>query len=160
MRSIAVGALVASFALAGCAGILGFQDLRLVDSGADGADASSDDGTVGDDAEVDGASDARADARSMDGGPARDGAGLRDGPPEAEPGDASDAASPCNPSFCPTGCCTSAGQCAAGTAVAACGGGGASCQDCSTRSCPLTEAPCCKTGGGCGCAIGAVVGCN
>jgi hypothetical protein len=57
------------------------------------------------------------------------------------------------------GCCDSAGKCVGGNNVNACGASGAACEDCSKNTCLLTEAPCCKPSGGCGCAVGGLVGC-
>jgi hypothetical protein len=48
----------------------------------------------------------------------------------------------------------------AGTTLTSCGASGAMCEDCTKRSCILTEFPCCKPAGGCGCAVGGIVGCN
>lgn len=62
---------------------------------------------------------------------------------------------------CASGCCDTSGICRGGTSLTVCGSAGASCADCSqNKSCPFTEAPCCKSMGGCGCAVGGLVGCN
>ncbi len=66
------------------------------------------------------------------------------------------------PSFCSRicmGCCNAMGKCVIGNTVASCGTGGASCGDCSTHKCPLTESPCCGNKG-CGCAVAGILGCN
>jgi hypothetical protein len=57
------------------------------------------------------------------------------------------------------GCCDVNDRCQAGTATTVCGASGAMCQSCSTHSCTLST-PCCKAGGGCGCALAGVIGCN
>lgn len=59
------------------------------------------------------------------------------------------------------GCCDSDGICQSGSALMVCGGNGTACADCTKKTnCPLAEAPCCKGVGGCGCAVGGLVGCN
>jgi hypothetical protein len=66
------------------------------------------------------------------------------------------------PSLCSMicmGCCDTMGKCRTNNTTAICGANGASCEDCSTRKCPLTEAPCCGTKG-CGCAVAGILGCN
>lgn len=66
------------------------------------------------------------------------------------------------PSLCSRicmGCCNAMDKCVTGDTVASCGTAGASCGDCSTHKCPLTEAPCCGTKG-CGCAVAGILGCN
>jgi len=42
---------------------------------------------------------------------------------------------PCGPGNCPSGCCDSTGQCAAGDQPAACGTGGAACSSCGAGTC-------------------------
>jgi hypothetical protein len=137
----------------------------FVEEAADGS-VGADDSVVpeaaGDESPVDAAGendasaprDARADAMRM-----------ADAPSDRNvPDGAHDAAKDVGAGACPAicaGCCDSAGQCQAGTAVGVCGLKGAACADCSTHMCPIvTDFGCCTTTGVCGCAIGAVVSCS
>ncbi|GMU62570.1 MAG: hypothetical protein AMXMBFR34_43330 [Myxococcaceae bacterium] len=56
----------------------------------------------------------------------------------------------CDATNCPAGCCTAAGQCAAGTTPAACGMGGAACTVCAAGSLCNNHSCPSATGGGAG----------
>jgi hypothetical protein len=85
-----------------------------------------------------------------------------DSGPASEGGDEAGGGDSGGPSLCSMicmGCCDTIGKCRTGNTTALCGASGASCEDCSTRKCALTESPCCGTKG-CGCAVAGILGCN
>jgi hypothetical protein len=144
-----------------CANVWGFQDLTAGPD-ADVRDATTesqpdDEGQAAIDAAVDAppagddsaSFDAQGDARSPDAGEGgvviREG-GVRDA---GDAGDDGGAAAECR-RICTSGCCDSNNYCQQGTATAACGSAGATCQSCG--ACPALQTACC-TGGACVCKL-------
>ena len=148
-----------SFGLLACSGANGSLDLNV-------------DGHTPSDATVESSMADHGDAAGSDDAPAQDEpAPLPDvdaAADDAAAGDEEnlgldDAPSEAAPSLCSMicqGCCDANGQCHTTSTTDVCGKHGEQCEDCSMKSCPLTELGCCKTGGGCGCAVGGLVGCN
>jgi hypothetical protein len=130
------------------------MDVETVDQASSGGDVALSDDT-GDDATTafDGGPDAGGDAPADAYGDRHDSAAPRDASAEATV-EASACSALCN------GCCDSTGHCQAGTTTAVCGAAGSACVDCSSHVCVVSELGCCKAGGGCGCAVAGIVGCN
>jgi hypothetical protein len=99
--------------------------VAVVDGGEDGSLADAEGGVR------DAAHDAVATVADAEGGSADAGADAHvvDAAHEASVDAATDAPA-CNSNSCPEGCCTASGSCAGGGLTAACGMGGAACQNC------------------------------